>query len=164
MTASDTPTPDDRVEKEIYVSAPADLVWELVSRPGWWINDGDVDDHPRLSQDGDVTTLSHPAWGDFLLRTVTTERPRHIAFRWLSAPSGDAEHPADPADLTDDASTLVELWIDDKPGGVTLRVAESGFTSLTDDEDAAAQQRADNEEGWANELRAARDFVIAHRD
>ena len=33
----------DTIEREIFIAAPAEKVWELVSVPGWWINDGALD-------------------------------------------------------------------------------------------------------------------------
>lgn len=144
----------DRIEHEIYISVQAEVAWELISRPGWWINDNDVDDHPVLEVDGDVSTLKHPEWGDFAILTVQSDRPTYIAYRWVGSPSST---------IAVEGSTLVELWIEVKPGGVTLRVVESGFSALSDDPAVCAAQREQNVEGWTNELRAARAFLTAHR-
>jgi hypothetical protein len=154
-TTSDgsTPAADDRIEDEIYITADLATVWQLVSRPGWWINDGDVDPEPQLREDGDLVVLAHPEWGDFALQVVERREPGYAAYRWRSAPATDL----------DDASTLVELWVEQRVGGVVLKVAESGFTQLSEDPAAAAQQREDNVEGWANELKAARAFATRSR-
>lgn len=133
----------DRIDRQIDIDASAERVWELVSRPGWYINLGDVVSNPVLQADGDVTRLRHPAYGDFRLQTVTLDEPRYAAFRWF----GENEQ-----------STLVEFWIKDRDhAGVTLVVAESGFESLDDPD--WLRKREENVEGWAKELAAAAAYV-----
>jgi len=143
----------DRIEDEIYITADLATVWQLVSRPGWWINDGDVDPEPELRDEGDLVVLTHPEWGDFALQVVERDEPRYAAYRWRSAPALELG----------DASTLVELWVEQRVGGVVLKVAESGFTSLGDDLQAAVEQRESNIEGWSNELKAARAYSTRAR-
>ena len=140
----------DRIERHIQIDATAERVWELVSRPGWWINEGTVDSDPDVRQDGDLTVVSHPKYGIFRLRTVTTDHPSYVAFRWLEQRSdGDGEAP----------STLVEFWITERVGGVTLTVVESGFTGLGKERAAVVDHVQENTAGWETELAAARTFV-----
>lgn len=163
--AMDTEQPDpvpttDRVQQEIYITADLDAVWALASRPGWWINDGDVDPEPVLreeGEEGDLVVLEHPEWGDFALQVVERDAPRYAAYRWGSAPAEEM-----PVTLGQ-ATTLVELWLEERVGGVMLTVAESGFTRLSDDPEVAAQARESNSEGWGNELKAARAFTTRFR-
>jgi uncharacterized protein YndB with AHSA1/START domain len=128
----------DRIDRQIDIDASAERVWELVSRPGWYINTGAVVSNPVLELDGDATVLRHPQHGVFRLRTLTLEPPRYAAFRWF----GD-----------DDESTKVEFWITERDSGVTLRVVESGFTALADPD--WLRRREENVEGWRSELAAA---------
>jgi uncharacterized protein YndB with AHSA1/START domain len=129
----------DRVERQIDIDASAERVWDLVARPGWYINSGTVVSNPVLETDGDLHVLHHPVHGDWRLRTIALDRPRYAAYRWL----GD-----------NDESTLVEFWIIDRADrGVTLRVMESGFAALGDPD--WLQQREENVEGWRTELAAA---------
>lgn len=154
----DTQPTTDRVEHEIYITADLDAVWALISRPGWWINDGDVDPAPVLREQGDLVVLEHPEWGDFALQVVERDEPRYAAYRWGSAPlpePGTVE--------LGEATTLVELWVEKRVGGVMLTVSESGFTQLSDDPEVAAQARESNAEGWTNELKAARAFTTRFR-
>ena len=138
----------DRIDRQIEIDASAERVWDLVSRPGWWINDQEVEPDPVLRQEGDVHVLVHEKHGEFRLQTLDADRPRYVAFRWIDnvAPEG---------------GTTVEFWIDERPGGVTLRVAESGFTTLHKDREAIANQVRENTQGWEIELEAARRFVTA---
>jgi uncharacterized protein YndB with AHSA1/START domain len=133
----------DRVDRQIDIDASAERVWDLVSRPGWYINQGAVVSNPVLETDGDVSVLHHPVHGDWRFRTVAQDQPRYAAYRWL----GD-----------DDRSTLIEFWITERADtGVTLRVVESGFAALGDPD--WLQQREENVEGWRTELAAAAAYV-----
>ncbi|MGW4023264.1 SRPBCC domain-containing protein [Streptomyces sp. NPDC005009] len=140
----------DRIARQIDIDAPAERVWELVVRPGWYINDGVVEAEPDLRHEGDVTVVRHPSLGEFRFRTVELDKPRYAAFRWIGTPYRDDSTP----------STLVEFWIDERDGGgVTLRVVESGFSSLADDPAAWLKEREGNDKGWLTELTAAKVFV-----
>jgi uncharacterized protein YndB with AHSA1/START domain len=141
-----TPTDvDDRIERQIDIDAPAERVWDLVSEPGWYINDGTIVDH-RIEHEGDVAVVHDPTHGAFRIRTVELDPPRYAAFRWLSA---------DPTPDGGEASTLVQFWVDERPRGVTVRVVESGFGSLGGTEEDRRRRVAENTEGWETELAAA---------
>ena len=138
----------DSIARRIDIDAPAERVWDLVVRPGWYINDGTVDAEPDLRYEGDVAVVTLAGKGEFRFRTVRLDKPRHAAFRWLGTPFRAVSE-----------GTLVEFWIDERPGGVTLRVLESGFSTLSDDPATWLREREGNERGWAEELAAARAFV-----
>lgn len=140
---------EDRIERQVEIAAPAERVWKLISRPGWFINDGGIIDH-EFEQRGDVTVLRDPVHGEFPVQTVRLDPPRYAAFRWLSVEER-GEMP--------DGSTLVEFWIDDSGAGVTLRMAESGFASLSVSEEARRKAIEDNTEGWEIELDLARVYL-----
>ena len=150
----------DRIEQQIDIDAPAQRVWELISTPGWWINDGAITEH-RVEQRESHVVVHDPVHGEFVLRIEALDSPRYAAYRWFSEASATA-----PADSTLDASasTLVEFWIEaHDDGGVTLRVAESGFEGL----DRTAEERRkmfdENTEGWTIELAAARSHLTGDR-
>lgn len=138
----------DRIEREIAIDAPAQRVWELVSEPGWFINDERITEH-RIERNGDLAIVTDPAHGRFALRTVALEEPRYAAFRWHV----DADDP-------DSSSTLVEFWITPVQSGVVLRVVESGFASL-DEPEADRRSRFDEHTGgWSIELELARKHLV----
>lgn len=140
----------DRIARQIDIDAPAERVWELIARPGWYINDGEVEAEPDLRHEGDVTVVRHSSLGEFRFRTVELDKPRYASFRWIGTPYRDDSAP----------STLVEFWIDERDGGgVTLRVVESGFSTLADDPAAWLKEREGNDKGWLTELAAAKTFV-----
>ena len=135
----------DRIERSIEIEAPAQRVWDLVSTPGWWINDGQIVPH-EVELDGDVATVHGTEHGPWTVRVVRLEPPRYAAFRWASVPElrGTAQ------------STLVEFWIEESGGAVRLRVVESGFDALPLPEEVRSANWQDNASGWDTELSAAR--------
>lgn len=140
----------DRIDKSIDIDATAEQVWSLVSRPGWWINEGVIDPDPDLQQlDGDLTLVRHRQYGEFRLRTVASQRPSYVAFRWLEQDAPAGEEP----------STLLEFRIEPHRGGVRLKVAESGFATLGKENRAVVQQVQENTEGWETELVAAQSYL-----
>ncbi len=141
--------PLDRIDKSIDIDASPEKVWDLVSRAGWWINDGTVDPEPEVRQEGEVTVVTHPEHGEFRLLTVAADRPSYVAFRWLHAATDDRPQ----------RSTLVEFRIVPRGTGVTLSVMESGFAALSPDRAVWLADRSGNVDGWETELAAARAFV-----
>ena len=140
----------DRIERHIDIDADAERVWGLVSRPGWWINEGEILSNQAVEQRGDDHLVSHAVYGDFRIRTELLDPPRYAAFRWL---------PQETDDVPSDATTLVEFRIEDRAGGVRLSVVESGFSTLSDDRSVWLDAREENVEGWQIELGAARDHL-----
>ena len=137
--------PLDRIDRSIEIDASADRVWDLVTRPGWWINEGTVDPEPDLRVEGETAVVSHPTYGEFRLVTVESRPTTYVSYRWLDQESDDG--------------TLVEFRIEPRDGGVTLSVAESGFSQLGKPREAWLAQREGNVAGWASELGAAKTFV-----
>lgn len=143
----------DSIERSIDIDASQERVYQLVSRPGWWINEGAVTDN-QVVTDGDVSTVTHAKYGAFRIRTVEQDPPRYVSFRWLG---GDRANEA----LEAVPGTLVEFRIEQRAGGVTLRVLESGFSALPVSDEARRKNVEANTTGWEQELEAARAFVEA---
>ncbi|HEY5221624.1 MAG TPA: polyketide cyclase [Microbacteriaceae bacterium] len=142
----------DRIVREVTIAASAQRVWELIRVPGWWINEGTIVE-VAYDATSDVNVIWHPQYGGFRVQTVTLEEPWHAAFRWLAGEGEDDESAGG------STSTLVEFWIDPRPGGVTLRVVESGFDSLSVNDEQRRKNIDGNTEGWEIELAAAIDWV-----
>jgi uncharacterized protein YndB with AHSA1/START domain len=153
----------DSISRQIDIDAPAAKVWDLVCRPGWYVNDGTIYTeadmgtklHYRTETDPQgrqVDVLEVTGKGEFRFRTVELDEPRYAAFRWMSTPW---RGPSD--------GTLVEFWIDERPGGVTLRVKESGFSTLAEDPADWLKEREGNDKGWNHELAAGKTWVEARR-
>jgi uncharacterized protein YndB with AHSA1/START domain len=127
----------DRIEREIQVDAPIERVFELVSDPGWWIEDGP---ERTVTRTGDVTVVELPQHGAFPVLPVSSDAPHHVAFRG-GAPGQD------PAD-----GTLVEFFLSRSAGGTLLRVVESELYRM-----APPWNVADNVAGWVTVLDLARE-------
>lgn len=135
----------DKVERSVSIAAGMERVWDLVTRPGWWINNGEVVDH-RIERDGDLCRVHDPTHGEFEILGVKLEPRTYAAFRWRS--DGVTRS-------VDGPTTLVEFWLDDHGDGtVTVRVVESGFDGLDSAEDVRRTNRAENDKGWHQELAA----------
>lgn len=130
----------DQVERQVDIDAPAERVWELISRPGWFVNDGEIVDHEIEDLGEGMYLVRDPAHGEFRIETVELAPFGYAAFRWLGAHG-------------EDQSTLVEFWIEDRQSGVTLTVVESGFASLGATE---VERRRQYALGWEAELVAVR--------
>ncbi|MEU0313829.1 SRPBCC domain-containing protein [Nocardioides sp. NPDC006273] len=146
----------DSIRRQIVIDASAEKVWSLITRPGWYVNDGTVLDDPdtrvETTDDGtEVAVVTHPTMGEFRFRTIELDEPRYAAFRWLGTPYRDATE-----------GTLVEFRIEENPaGGVTLEVLESGFSTLSEDPAVWLKEREGNDGGWAQELEAAKTYLEA---
>ena len=138
----------DAIEKSIDIDAPAERVWTLVSEPGWWINEGAYRPHQIEHRDG-VDHVTDEKWGTFPIVTQKLDPPHYAAFRWLEQGESDANGPG----------TTTEFWIEERAGGVTLRVRESGFASLDKPAQELRAQIDRNTEGWEQELGAAKKHV-----
>ena len=147
MTQLDSDPALDRIERSIDIDASAQKVWSLIQRPGWWINEEEVDPDPELREEDGLTVLVHPTFGEFRLRTNASDEPRYISFHWVD-------------NVAPEAGTTVEFWIEDRPGGVTLKVVESGFSGLKKARADIDSQIKENSHGWEVELMAAQRFVM----
>lgn len=137
----------DAIERSIDIDAPAERVWTLVSEPGWWINEGAYRPHEIEHRDGVdfVTDVKH---GTFPIVTQKLDPPHYASFRWLERDS-DRDGPG----------TTTEFWIDQRDGGVTLRVRESGFASLDKSAQEVRKHIDENTEGWKIELGVAKKHI-----
>lgn len=132
----------DRIEQEIVIEAGLERVWELVTRPGWWVPDEKDQGVPDRTL-GSLTVRETAKWGRFVIEVVSLEPMSYAAFRWASEFPGET-----PAEGN---STLVEFFvqpISDTETSVSL--VESGFDALPPGRRAGAQQA--NTGGWREEL------------
>jgi uncharacterized protein YndB with AHSA1/START domain len=140
----------DEIRQSIEIDAPIERVWELVSEPGWWINDGELQEHQvSLTAQPDGTLIAevrgHGA-GVWRLIVVELIENEYAAFRWAphAAADRDASGPT--------GSTLVEFTLRQASDRVVVEVVESGFAALGISPEKIAANHADNTEGWAQEL------------
>jgi uncharacterized protein YndB with AHSA1/START domain len=147
----------DTIERDIFIAAPAEKVWEVVSIPGWWINDGsalDLSLIERISEDRAV--VHHPEYGDFLVERLDVDPLRTASFRWLVS---GAEGPRIDAPEDQLLHTRVTLTLTPEPGGTRLSVVESGFAAAAVDSGVRRRAYEGNSAGWEIELGVARAYA-----
>ena len=138
----------DRIEKQIEMKAPRSRVWKAISDArefGQWFQiaiDGSF--APGKAVSGRITTPGKYEGLRFELVVERMDPEELFSYRW---------HPyaIDPkVDYSSEPKTLVELRLEEIPGGTRVSVVESGFDALP----AARRQEAFrmNEGGWAQQL------------
>jgi uncharacterized protein YndB with AHSA1/START domain len=154
MTASSNVS--DTIERDIFIAAPAEKVWELISVPGWWINDGTIDLNSVERLADDRAVVHHADAGGLHVEQLAAEAPRTVTFRWrVSGAEGRRADAAEDQFLY----TRVTFTLTPEPGGTRLAVTESGFATAAMEEKARGRAHADNSEGWEIELDAARAYL-----
>ncbi|MFC8598905.1 MULTISPECIES: SRPBCC family protein [unclassified Isoptericola] len=131
------------IEREIYVEASPDVVFEVVSSPDhvrqWWPDDADFGPEPGAA--GTITFGDPEVDGTVQSFTVVESRPpRTFSFRWT--------HPAGEAAAAGN-SLLVTFELAPSGGGTLLRMTETGFREQGWEVAVLEQQYREHEEGWA---------------
>lgn len=139
----------DRIEREIVIDAPLEVVWAVVTAPehigSWFSDSAEIDLRP-----GGKGTLTWDEHGSFHLRVEKVDPPHALAFRW-ARPAG--------AEPRAGNSTLVDFLLSEEGAGTRLRVVESGFAELESDEEETARHVQENTQGWEHELGELREYV-----
>lgn len=130
----------DRIERDIFIAAPLQRVWSLVSEPGWWVEDGG----PRSVQGEGSRVVVELARGKYPVLLERSEPQHYIAFRWASAFPGE--------EPVEGKCTLVEFSLVGEAGGTRLRVVESGFATLAAPAEARQKEFEGNAHGWLEKL------------
>jgi uncharacterized protein YndB with AHSA1/START domain len=136
---------DDRIEQRITIRASRDRVWQLVSRPAWWLPGSAAE--PALGP-GKVTVTYGDDRGSAIIYVVRVEARSYVSFRWASAFGGALPMPGN--------STLVEFYIGPDGDEVGVTVVESGFTSLDLPEALREDEWKGGIGGWQYEMAGLR--------
>jgi uncharacterized protein YndB with AHSA1/START domain len=138
--------PGDRIEREIRIDAPIDVVWAVVTEPeqmSQWLSDtADFQATP-----GAYGSVAWEKYGSYDLRVEEAERPSRFAFRWVYPP-GSEPHETN--------SLLVEFTLTEEDGVTRLRLVESGFRFV---KGGSETNLADHERGWDGHLARLVEYV-----
>ena len=138
-----------QVERDIFIEAPVDVVWRMVTEPEqmsrWFADEVQLDATPGAG--GQLRFASHRT---FTLRVEAVEPMRRFAYRWTGV-QGDTPPSAN--------SLLVEFTLAEEAGGTRLRVVESGFENLDWSDAEIAKYADDHNSGWNMYLGRLRDLV-----
>jgi uncharacterized protein YndB with AHSA1/START domain len=143
----------ERIEREILIEAPIDLVWAVLTEPehvaGWFSDSAEIDLRP-----GGEATFDWPEHGGAARAWIErVEPPRFLAYRWVRSVGEEQRK---------DNSTLVEFTLAEEGDHTRLRVVESGFQELTWPDDKKATYFGENTQGWQLELEELREYVSMH--
>jgi uncharacterized protein YndB with AHSA1/START domain len=130
------------IEREIYVEASPEVVFQVVSSPehlkGWWPDDARYDTAPGSS--GEIVFGDCDAGGTVVAFTVVEARPPVLfSFRWT--------HPAG-AVAAEGNSLLVTFDLTPSGDGTLLRMTETGFREMGWEAALLEQQYRDHVSGW----------------
>ena len=130
------------IEREIFVGASPEIVFEVVSSPDhlkqWWPDDARYE--PTAGSIGEIVFGDRDADGTVEQFTVVDARPpRTFAFRWT--------HPADvPAAVGN--SLLVTFDLAPSGGGTLLKMTETGFREMGWEVATLEEQYEAHVTGW----------------
>ena|ERR1700716_705207 len=138
-----------RIEREIVIDAPVEMVWSVVTEPehisGWFSDSADLELRP-----GGTAVLRWNDGGIFQGRVERVEPPHFFSFRWAVEPGRDVD---------EGNSTLVEFSLRGEQGSTRLTVVETGFQDLAGPEDEKQRHFDSHSRGWELELGELREYV-----
>lgn len=143
---------EDRIEQRTRIRASHDTVWQLVSRPGWWLP-GSVVEPARVL--GRAMVACEGERRPYAIDVIRIEPQGYVSFRWASAFGGAAPMPGN--------STLVEFYVRPDGNEIGVTVVESGFSSLDLPEALREDERKGNVGGWQYEMASLRTRAERHR-
>ncbi|HEU5485314.1 MAG TPA: SRPBCC domain-containing protein [Microlunatus sp.] len=130
------------LERELYVDAAPELVFEVVSNPDhvkqWWPDDARYEVLPGAT--GEIVFGDPAADGDVVAFTVLEcSPPTTFAFRWTQ-PADQAAAPGN--------SLLVTFALSPSGTGTLLKLTETGFREMGWEAAVLEQQYAEHVTGW----------------
>ncbi len=134
------------LEREIYVDASPDVVFEVVSSPDhlqqWWPDEADFEARPGSM--GEIVFGRRGDGGTVVQFTVVDVRPPStFSFRWT--------HPAGEPAATGN-SLLVTFDLVPSGGGTLLKMTERGFREMGWEAAVLEQQYGEHVTGWDHYL------------
>jgi uncharacterized protein YndB with AHSA1/START domain len=131
------------IEREIFVEAPPEVVFDVVSSPEhvrqWWPDDARYD--PAPGGTGEIVFGDPDAdGGTEQLTVVESLPPRTFSFRWTH-PAGEVAREGN--------SLLVTFELVPSGDGTLLRMTETGFREMGWEVAVLEQRYAEHVEGWA---------------
>ena len=130
------------IEREIYVDASPEIVFEVVSSPehikGWWPDDAHYEATPGST--GEIVFGDPDQGGGAATFTVLeVEAPRTFSFRWTH-PVGEQAREGN--------SLLVTFELTPSGEGTRLRMTETGFREMGWEVAVLEEQYREHVQGW----------------
>ncbi|WP_394159919.1 SRPBCC domain-containing protein [Galactobacter valiniphilus] len=119
LPTNEIPDDADALRVRAVLSAPVERVWDFVTEPGWFINDGQWRDHRVQTPSPGRHLVIDPVYGEFEFDDVEVVP----LVRYVSKGAHTGGDTAAPATITSFELTEVE-------GGTELIITETGFAGL----------------------------------
>jgi uncharacterized protein YndB with AHSA1/START domain len=150
--------PADRIEREIDIDAPIDVVWTVITEPEhinrWFTDFAELDVRPggegRFGWNVKATNRKHVV----NLRVERLDPPHFFSFRW-NYPDGD--------EPTETNAPLVEFSLEAHGGSTRLRLVESGLEKNARSEEEKEAYFAEHASGWTHFTERLRDYAPKQR-
>ena len=150
--------PADRIEREIQIDAPIDVVWSVLTEPAhiasWFTDEADLDVRPGGDGRFVFRERATSRAATVNLRVEHVEPPRLLSYRWA--------HP-DGAEPDETNSLLVEFTLEADGDATRLRLVESGFDRLGRPEAERRRTNAEHQTGWDVHLESLRAYAAVQR-
>jgi uncharacterized protein YndB with AHSA1/START domain len=152
----ETVVPQDRIEREIDIDAPIDVVWAVITEPdhitGWFTDSADLDVRPggEGTFAWDARARHRPTVVN--VRVERLEPPRFFSFRW-DYPDGEAP--------TETNAPLVEFTLEERGASTHLRLVESGLDLVARSEEAKETYFGEHTSGWTVIVERLREYAAS---
>lgn len=138
----------DRIEREIRIEAPIEVVWAVVSEPEqitqWLADEAELEVQPGAAGTFTFVNRFTGQVSTYNVRIERLEPPHHLAFRWVH-PDGAEPGPAN--------APLVEFTLAREGEEVTrLTLVESGIRAVEWEDAEKERYYADHGAGWDHHL------------
>jgi uncharacterized protein YndB with AHSA1/START domain len=143
------------IEREVFISAPPDVVWRTITEPDqivqWFSDEADVE--LKAGYEGALTFTDRGSKEPTVVQlTVEAFEPaRSFSYRWTYEPGvvpGEGN------------SVLVEFFLIAENGGTRLRVVESGLEALDWSQEQKEEYEADHNRGWAQHIGDLAEYAV----
>lgn len=129
------------IERELYIDASPDVVYQVISDPGhitqWWPDGASYE--ARTGSDGSIS-FGDPSDGKLIgLSVVEAQPPTTFTSRWTHDP-GEAARPGN--------SLLVTLELEASGTGTVVKVRETGFREMGWEAAVLEAAYLDHRSGW----------------
>jgi uncharacterized protein YndB with AHSA1/START domain len=132
----------DRIEREIVIDAPPEIVWDVLTQPdhikAWFADSVEIEVAPGgrgrftwIQDTGPTNTV--------VVRVERADPPHYLSYRW-NFPEGEEPHEGN--------APLVEFSLTAEASGTRLRLVESGISGLERSEAEKSAYRDDHVRGW----------------
>ena len=143
-----------RIERDIVIEAPAEVVWRVVTDPDqlqrWYCDAAQIDLRPGGEGILTFTNRATNKAATARVSVVSVEPPHKFSYRWAH-PEGEEARP--------DNSTLVQFTLAAEGKRTRLRVVESGLDEVEWPDVQKATYADDHTKGWKTHMANLRDFV-----